>query len=185
MPADVESLRRLILEHDAALEARDIRLREKDRQIAHLKWQLAKLRRWKFGHSSEQLADSGQLALSLEELAQAIARSEPPAGSEADGDRASREKPVRRKHLPEHFERFDEVIDPPECRCPQCGGALQAFGTADEAEVLEVKTVTFTVRRHIRPKKRCPKCSTIVQASAPARPIEKSFAGASPSAILT
>lgn len=160
LPTDVESLRCLVL--------------EKDRQIEHLKLQLARLRRWKFGESSEQLEGAGQLALSLEELA-AIARTEDPT----DSAPAAREKPVRRKHFPEHFERIEEVIEPPECRCPECGGALKAFGTADEAEVLEVKTVTFTVTRHIRPKKRCPKCSTIVQARAPARPIEKSFAGAS------
>jgi len=160
LPTDVESLRLLVL--------------EKDRQIEHLKLQLARLRRWKFGESSEQLEDAGQLALSLEELA-AIARAE----SEPDSAPAAREKPVRRKHFPEHFERIEEVIEPEECRCPECGGALKGFGTPDEAEVLEVKTVTFTVTRHIRPKKRCPKCSTIVQAAAPARPIEKSFAGAS------
>lgn len=160
LPTDVESLRCLVL--------------EKDRQIEHLRLQLAKLRRWKFGDSSEQLEGAGQLPLSLEELA-AIARTE----SEADGVPAAREKPVRRKHFPEHFEHIEEVVEPEECLCPECGGALKAFGTADEAEVLEVKTVTFTVTRHIRPKKRCPKCSTIVQARAPARPIEKSFAGAS------
>lgn len=45
--------------------------------------------------------------------------------------------------------------------------------------MLEAKTLTFTVTRHIRPKKRCTKCSAIVQAPAPSRPIEKSFAGAS------
>jgi transposase len=50
--------------------------------------------------------------------------------------------------------------------------------------VLEVKTVTFTVTRHIRPKKRCVKCATIVQASAPSRPIPKSFAGASLLALV-
>jgi transposase len=50
--------------------------------------------------------------------------------------------------------------------------------------VLEVKTVTFTVTRHIRPKKRCSACSVIVQAPAPPRPIEKSFAGASLLALI-
>ena len=50
--------------------------------------------------------------------------------------------------------------------------------------MLEVKTVTFTVTRHIRPKKRCSNCSCIVQAPAPSRPIEKSFAGASLLALV-
>jgi len=61
------------------------------------------------------------------------------------------------------------VIEPKECACPDCGGPLKGLGK-DEAEVQEVKTVTFTVTRHIRPKKRCMKCATIVQAPAPSRP---------------
>jgi transposase len=167
LPNDVAILKRLLI--------------ERDREVEHLKLQLARLRRWKFGHSSEQLPGTGQLPLSLEELAAAIA--EIKAGT-AEQTSPARGKPVRRKKLPEHFERIDELIESNGCRCPQCGGTLQPFGTADEAEVLEAKTVTFTVRRQIRPKKRCPKCSTIVQAPAPPRPIEKSFAGASLLALI-
>lgn len=44
--------------------------------------------------------------------------------------------------------------------------------------------MTFTVTRHIRPKKRCSSCSSIVQAAAPPRPIEKGFAGASLLALI-
>ena len=61
---------------------------------------------------------------------------------------------------------------------------LDGLGKADESEVLEAKTVTFTVTRHIRPKKRCCRCARIVQAPAPSRPIEKSFAGASLLALV-
>jgi len=75
------------------------------------------------------------------------------------------------------------VIEPEDCTCPECGGSLGELGT-DEAEVLEAKTVTFTVKRYIRPKKRCLKCAGIVQAPAPSRPIEKSFAGASLLALI-
>ena len=60
---------------------------------------------------------------------------------------------------------------------------MGALGT-DTAEVLEIKTISFTVTRHIRPKKRCSKCAVIVQAPAPARPIEESFAGASLLALV-
>ncbi len=92
-------------------------------------------------------------------------------------------QPTRRKHLPEHFERVDNLIELSECACPDCGGPLGLLG-ADTAEVLEAKTVTFTVTRHIRPKRRCSTCSVIVQAPAPSRPIEKSFAGASLLALI-
>lgn len=54
----------------------------------------------------------------------------------------------------------------------------------DEAEILEVKTVTFKVTKVIRPKKRCVKCATILQAPAPSRPIQKSFADASLLALV-
>ena len=63
------------------------------------------------------------------------------------------------------------------------GGPLGVLGS-DTAEVLEVKTVTFTVTRHIRRKQRCSACSVIVQAPAPSRPIERSFAGASLLALI-
>ena len=66
-------------------------------------------------------------------------------------------QPIRRKQLPEHFERIDNVINPRECACPECGGPLGIL-SSDTAEVLEAKTITFTVTRHIRPKKRCSAC---------------------------
>ncbi len=101
-------------------------------------------------------------------------------------DEASRlkKRPVRRKHLPEHFESIENLIEPEECVCADCGGQFKELGKPDESEVLEAKTVTFTVTRHIRPKKRCCSCARIVQAPAPSRPIEKSFAGASVLALI-
>jgi len=185
LPDDVESLRRLLIEHHAASQAKDIRLREQSQQIEHLKFLLAKLRRARFGQSSEQLEGAGQLPLLFEQLKAALAeakRQMPPEGIQAT--QSPKGQPVRRKQLPEHFERIPNLIEPKECACPECGGPLKALGKADEAEVLEVKTVTFTVTRHIRPKKRCAKCSTIVQAPAPSRPIPKSFAGASVLALV-
>ncbi len=77
-------------------------------------------------------------------------------GSEPKG------QPVRRKQLPQHFDRIDQVIEPKDRVCPDCGGALKTLGKPDESEVMEVRTVAFTVTRRIRPKKRCSKCVTIV-----------------------
>ena len=159
--------------------SQSIDLRTKQRQIEHLKFQLAKLRRFRFGQSSEQMQGIEQMVLGLEALvASAAAPSSALAAVASD-----KEQPVRRKQLPAHFERIDHTIEPSECACPECGGPLGLLGT-DTAEVLDVKTVTFTVTRHIRPKKRCSSCSIIVQAPAPSRPIEKSFAGASLLALV-
>jgi len=183
LPDDVESLKRLLLERDATVHVRDLELREKQRQIEHLKFQLAKLRRERFGQLSERLEDAGQIPLTFEELQAALAEAaKAPETSAASAP--EKRKPVRRKSLPEHFERNDNVIPPADCVCPDCGGALSSLGKPDESEVLEVKTVTFKVTRHIRPKKRCSKCSTIVQAPAPSRPIERSFAGATLLALV-
>ena len=181
LPDDAPTLKRLLI--------------ERDREVEHLKLQLARLRRWKFGQSSEQLREAGQLPLTLEELKAAVmqavlenAASKEPEPAVAGEERGipPKKRPARRKRLPEHFESHENVIEPPECVCADCGGELKNLGDPDEAEVLEAKTVTFTVTRHIRPKKRCCSCARIVQAPAPSRPIEKSFAGASlPALILT
>lgn len=58
LPDDVATLKRLVL--------------ERDREVEHLKLQLSKLRRWKFGQSSESLKEAGQLPLRLEELKAAV-----------------------------------------------------------------------------------------------------------------
>jgi transposase len=178
LPTDVTQLQRLLMEHYALVASQTVDLRTKQRQIEHLKFQLAKLRRFRFGQSSERLEGIEQMVLSLEELEASVAQAQVTAPAANDAAAPDKGQPTRRKHLPEHFERFDNTIEPSECACPDCGGPLGLLGT-DTAEVLEVKTVTFTVTRHIRPKKRCSTCSIIVQAPAPARPIEKSFAGAS------
>jgi transposase len=185
LPDDVEGLKRLVIEQHSAAQAKDLQLREQSRQIEHLKFQLAKLRRARFGQSSEVLEDVGQLSLTFEELKAAVAEAQRQAQAlpEIDVPSSLPVKPVRRKQLPEHFERVRRVIEPQECACPDRGGPLGYLGT-DEAEVLEAKTVTFTVTRHVRPKKRCLKCATIVQAPAPSRPIPKSFAGASLLALI-
>ena len=62
LPSDVESLQRLVREQQAQLLSRDV-------LIEHLKLQLARLKKMKFGRSSEHLdAQIAQLELSLEEL---------------------------------------------------------------------------------------------------------------------
>ncbi|MGP1667073.1 MAG: IS66 family transposase, partial [Rhodanobacter sp.] len=181
LPNEVTQLQRQLLAQHAQLATQAVALRTKQRQIEHLKLQLAKLRRFRFGQSSEQMEGIEQMVLGLEALAPSVATAaRSPAMDAATPDN---EPPTRRKHLPEHFERIDNRIEPSECTCPGCGGPLGLLGS-DTAEVLEAKTITFTVTRHIRPKRRCSSCSIIVQAPAPSRPIEKSFAGASLLALV-
>ena len=55
LPDDAQSLKRLLLEQHAAGLAKDVRLREKDQQIEHLEFLIAKLRRARFGQLLSRL----------------------------------------------------------------------------------------------------------------------------------
>jgi transposase len=167
LPSDVESLQRLVREQQAQLLSRDV-------LIEQLKLQLARLKRMKFGQSSEQLdAHIAQLELSLEEL-------EANAAASAAAKTTVREPAARptRKPLPDHLPREPQVHEPAtgSCHCPACGGILRRLGE-DASEVLEYVPEHWKVIRHLRPKYSCGSCQQIVQASALSRPIERSYAG--------
>jgi transposase len=68
LPTDVMQLQRLLVEHHELVATQTVDLRTKQRQIEHLKFQLAKLRRFRFGQSSEQIEGIEQMALSIEEI---------------------------------------------------------------------------------------------------------------------
>ena len=167
LPSDVESLQRLVREQQAQLLSRDV-------LIEQLKLQLARLKKMKFGHSSEQLdAQIAQLEFSLEELeANATAAAPPKAPGSAPESRPAR------KPLPDHLPREPHVHEPTtgSCHCPECGGSLRALGE-DCSEVLEYVPEHWKVIWHLRPKYSCSACQKIVQAAAPSRPIERSYAG--------
>jgi len=151
-------------------------------QIEHLQLLIAKLRRMQFGRSSEKIGRRiEQLELQLEEL-EAAAAPEPvaePASSPTVGidsvpeDRA----PARRRKLPSHLPRETRTHPPKEESCAKCGGAFRKLGE-DVSEMLEYIPASFKVIRHVRPRLCCPGCERVVQAPAPTRPIERSFAGA-------
>jgi transposase len=69
LPTDVETLQELLRAAQASVAAMSAQLRSRDVLIENLKLQLARLKRMKFGRSSEQLdAQIAQLEFSLEEL---------------------------------------------------------------------------------------------------------------------
>ena len=102
-----------------------MRLREKDQQIDHLKFLIAKLRRARFGQSSEAMEGAGQLPLLFEQLKAALAEAQRQLPTSAQSDAEQPKKTGRRKPLPEHFDRVDNVIAPKECACPDCGGPFK------------------------------------------------------------
>ena len=169
LPQDIESLQQLVIRMQAQILAQDV-------QIETLRFELARLKRMKFGRSSEQLdTQIAQLELTLEEL-EASATQIPAAAGSAHGTAAppERKKPARRP-LPEHLPRETVTHDAP-CRCEHCDGELRAAGE-DVADVLEYVPGSFKVIRHVRPKLSCDKCATLAQASAPSRPIARGMAG--------
>jgi transposase len=172
LPSDIESLQRLVIEQQAALEAAKSTLLSRDVEIEKLKIELARLKRMQFGRSSEQLDYTiAQLELSLEELEVSAAETAPALDIERPTDKI---KPARRA-LPQSLPRETVMHETP-CNCPACGGALRAFGE-DVAEILEYVPSRFKVIRHVRPKFSCTGCQQIVQAPAPRRPIARGLAG--------
>jgi transposase len=167
---DQEALVALILAQQEQLLSRDT-------EIEHLKLLIAKLRRMKFGRSSEKLdRQIEQLELKLEELQTSQA--------ERDAVRVATkqttiETPVKtpaRRSLPDHLPREVRKYMPKEEACPDCGGKLKQLGE-DVSEILEYLPERFRVIRQVRPKLACGCCDKIVQAEAPSRPIARCVAG--------
>ena len=174
----VAELKRLLHEQHAQLVVKDAELYSHKLTIEALKLQILKLRRLQFGQRSEKRARQiEQLELWVEELEAADAlrvcvvadRGEAP-----QSPAVAVSKP--RREFPAHLPRESNVIAPSETACPDCGGVLKHLGE-DVSEMLELEPVRFKVIRCVRPKLACARCDTIVQAPAPARPIERGMAG--------
>jgi len=152
-------------------------------QIEHLKLMIEKYRRMIFGRKSEKLTgELEQLEFRLEELetaqaadeaAQAATEATQPSFAQAHSKRRSR---PARKPLPEDLPREVVTHLPPHSNCPDCGGALRQFGE-DVSEQLERIPASFKVIRHVRPKFACAGCESVVEAPAPARPIDRGLPG--------
>jgi len=172
LPNDVETLKGLVLEHSVALEAAKALVISQKLELEKLRFEIACLKRMKYGRSSEQLdAKLTQMQLTLEDLEASLAETPErlrPAPKEAAA------KPARRP-LPAHLPRA-EVVHESSCTCPACGGTLRRLGE-DVSEMLEYIPGRYQVIRHVRPKLSCVACQTIVQAAAPSRPIARGLAG--------
>jgi transposase len=167
LPNDVESLKQIVLHQRALLLSREVLLEK-------LKIELLRLKRMRFGRSSEQLdARIAQLELTLEDL-EANQSEIAPAAAPITEERLERSKPAR-KALPPHLPR-ENVVHTPACSCERCGGKLERLGE-DVSEVLEYVPSHFKVIRHVRPKFACSHCQSITQSAAPERPIARGLAG--------
>jgi transposase len=155
-------------DRDARIASLEAQVDARDRMIAMLRAQLARLRRMTFGTSSEKLASEiEQLELALEEY-----EADAASADARQPDVAARpERPAPVRSLPPHLPREEVVHEPATgtCACPSCGGALRQLG-ADADEMLDVVPISWRVVRNIRPKYSCRVCEAIVQAPAPPKP---------------
>jgi len=180
---DPEALKALVIaKHSESLEQQK-ELTSSTQEIEHLKLVIEKYRRMIFGRKSEKLTgELEQLEFRLEELetaqaadeaAQAATEATQPSSTQTDSKRRSR---PARKPLPEDLPR--EVVNhlPAHSCCPDCGGALRQFGE-EVSEQLERIPASFKVIRHVRPKFACAGCESVIEAPAPARPIDRGLPG--------
>ena len=187
LPDDVEALKALVLSMGAELAAAKAQASITEALIAHLKLQIARLKREQYGSSAERsrrLLD--QLELQLEEL-EATAGEDELAAEQAAAKTTSvaafsRKRPAR-KPFPEHLPR-ERVVIPAPCACPACGGTRLSKLGEDVTETLEVIPRQWKVLQTVREKVSCRDCETITQPPAPFHVVPRGWAGPSFLAML-
>lgn len=138
-------------------------------QIVALNFEIARLKRWRFGVSSESLdAQAPLFEAIIADTAiedQAARESEKPPKERTAGRRAVRQA------LPAALPRVDHHHEITDTSCA-CGQPLVRIGQ-DVSEQLDCVPAQFFVHRHIRGKYACRACQTIVAAALPAQIIDK------------
>ena len=144
----------------------------RDARLEKLTFEMAQLKRLKFGKKSEQF-DAEQKALFDEAVDADIAATEDRLKELLEKQAPARlagDKP-KREALPTHLPRVDRRHEPENTTCV-CGCALKRIGE-DVSEKLDYTPGVFTVERHIRGKWACSQCRTLTQAPVPAEIIDK------------
>jgi transposase len=138
-------------------------------QIAALNFEIARLKRWRFGQSSESLDTQAALFDAIV----ADTRAEDTAAQDEQSGAGSKRAPRRavRQALPSGLPRIEHHHELPETVC-ECGQPLQRIGE-DVSEQLDCVPAQFFVHRHIRGKYACRCCQTIAAAALPAQIIDK------------
>ncbi|MGY4257861.1 transposase [Bradyrhizobium sp. USDA 4516] len=182
LPEDIEALQAALLATRAELAS--IRAQQSDDHalIAHLKLQIEKLNRDRYGPRSERTARLlDQLELTLEELEASATEDElaaEMAATKATKVASFTRKRPSRQPFPEHLPR-ERVIVPGPVACACCGGSRLSKLGEDITETLEVIPKSWKVIQHVREKFSCRDCEKISQAPAPFHVIARGWAGPS------
>jgi DNA repair exonuclease SbcCD ATPase subunit len=165
IPDDPAALKAMI----AALQAENAKmsatLRAHDLLVQSLRTRIAKLKKQKFGASSEKIErEIEQLELALEDLMVATAEAEdtPPEEDETpeqgppteEAEDAPEKMPRRRPRVSDDTPRERRELDPGDA-CPDCGGDLRVVGE-DVSELLDMIAAQIKVIEIARVKKSCP-----------------------------
>ncbi len=188
LPEDPAVLRAMVLGLRAKIAGVEAANRAYDALVQALRITIAKLKKQRFGPSSEKIErELAQLELALESLetTRAAADSTPETDTPeveeapATGTAAPDDVPPQRRRgkprIADDAPREAIVLDPGE-RCPDCGGMLRLVGE-DVAEILDFIAAKLKVVEIHRPKKSCRDCERMVQTPAPPRPIPRGMAG--------
>ena len=171
--ARVEAANRELLQIRATVSCSEAMIKE-------LKLEIAKLRRDKYGKSSERSARLlDQLELQLEELEAAATEdaltAEQTQTKTTTVTSFTRRKPIR-KPFPEHLPRERVVVEAPtQCTC--CGSDRIVKMGEDITETLEVVPRQWKVIQTVREKFTCRTCEKISQPPAPFHTIPRGWAG--------
>ena len=144
---------------------------EKTRNEA-LNFEIARLKRWRFGSSSESLEATTQAVLFdailadtlLEDLAARQEIKTPPSAPRAKGQAVRQALPASLPRIERHHE-----VEQTHCAC---GEAFKRIGE-EVSEQLDCVPAQFFVLRHIRGKYACACCQTVQAAPMPAQMIDK------------
>lgn len=192
LPDDVEALKAALLTARAEVAVARAKASDDQALIAHLKLEIAKLNRQRFGPHAERTARLlDQMELQLEELetsathdelAAEMAAAQATMGRTTTVAAFTRKRPAR-KPFPEHLPR-ERIIVPGPSACLCCSGSRLAKLGEDVTETLEVIPRQWKVIQHVREKFTCRDCEKISQAPAPFHVIPRGWAGPSLLAMI-
>lgn len=146
------------------IERKDRDIAWRDAKLEKVNFELARLKRWKFGAKSEAmtaeqrqmfqdtlLEDEADLEAQLAALQAALPKT-------LSAPKTPRRRP-RRQALPDHLRRVEHRHEPEDTNCttPQCGQPMTRVGE-DISERLDIVPAEFFVHRHIYGKWACRCC---------------------------
>lgn len=177
-----------LAERDALLQRKDREIALREAKIEKITFELARLKRWKFGAKSEAMnaeqrrlfeetlaEDEAGLREQLERLRQEAAAAAAAAASDTPA-KAPPCKP-RRNPFPDHLRRVEHRHEPEhtDCQEPGCGRPMTRIGE-EVSERLDIVPAEFFVHRHVYGKWACRCCQVLRQAPSVAQVIEGGIA---------